>query len=382
MLGHAIHHSGCGCGPSRRLLLGAGLGSAALALPAQAQPLGRVAKRGPWVDAHMHLQSPEWFRANVFERAPPRKRRRQSPPPPGAGIRGARSLEDPIQGRLTAAYGPTLAEQTRRILTEMDAAGIDVGVLMAMDYDYTGEKLRVSHWDQLVALAQVRDRHPGRFVLFAAIDPRRGTAGVEMLRRAKAELGIVGMGEFAPHFFGFAPNDRARCYPIYEACAELDLMIAPNCSIVTSQISRWCDPIYFEDVANDFPTINISLTSAGYPLWSETALALANSKPNVYLDIGDWQARMAPDPVDHVIRFVRRCLDTDARHRIMFGSDHPVYNRTVSERAWVEVFTVEAARRGMAFSDDDLHLLFSDNAQEFLDLDLPMRGGATARAGQ
>lgn len=371
---HAIHHTDCGCGPSRRRLLGVGLGVAAMGMQAQAQPQGAspLRKQGPWVDAHMHLQSPEWFSGNVFARAVPRRRRRQGPPPPGPGIRAARSLEDPAQTRLAASYGPTLEEQTRRMLAEMDGAGIDVGVLFAMDYDYTGEKLRVPHWEQLVALARVRDLHPGRFVLFAAIDPRRGKAGVDLLRRAKAELGIVGMGEFAPHFFGFAPNDRERCYPIYEACAELDLMIAPNCSIITSQISRWCDPIYFEDVANDFPQINISLTSAGYPHWAETALALANSKPNIYLDIGDWQARMAADPVDHVIRFVHRCLDTDARHKIMFGSDHPVYNRTVSEKAWVEVFTLEAGRRGLGFSDEELHLLFSDNAQEFLDLDLPM----------
>jgi uncharacterized protein len=190
------------------------------------------------------------------------------------------------------------------------------------------------------------------------------------VRRAKRELNIAGMGEFAPHFFGFAPNDRERCYPIYEACAELDLMVAPNCSIVTSHISRWCDPIYFEDVANDFPTINISLTSAGYAHWTETAFTLAASKPNVYLDVGDWQARFAADPVGRVISFVRRCLDTDARHKIMFGSDHPVYNRTVSEKAWVEVFTLEAAKRGTPFSEEDLHLFFSDNAQEFLDTDL------------
>jgi predicted TIM-barrel fold metal-dependent hydrolase len=376
---HAIHHAGCGCGLSRRGLLGAAAGAGALSVgvDASAQPAGggggaRPGKRGPWVDAHVHLQAPEWFAGNVFERPAPRKRRRTAPQPPGPGIRGARSLESAEQAKKATSYGPTLAEQTRRLLDEMDAAGIDTAVLMAMDYDYTGKKLRVQHWEQLVALAQVRDAHPGRFVLFAAVDPRRGAGAVELLRRAKRELNIAGMGEFAPHFFGFAPNDRERCYPIYQACAELDLMVAPNCSIVTSHISRWCDPIYFEDVANDFPTINISLTSAGYAHWTETAITLAASKPNVYLDVGDWQARFFADPVDNVIRYVRRCLDTDARHKIMFGSDHPVYNRTVSEKAWVEVFTVEAAKRGMAFTDEELHLFFSDNAQEFLDMDLVM----------
>jgi hypothetical protein len=327
----------------------------------------------PWIDAHVHLQSPEWFRASIFPRRRRSNRRRRAQPlgaaPPAAVSREA---EAAASAAGTRRYGPGIADQAQRFVDQMDDAGIDVAVLFAMDFDYTGEKLNLDHEGQVAALAEVRDRFPGRFVLFAAVDPRRGRAGVEMLRRVVAEHGVAGMGEFAPHFFGFAPNDRERCYPIYEACAELNLPIAPNCSIVASHVSRWCDPIYFEDVAHDFPDINISLTSAGKPHWEETAIALAASKHNVFLDIGDWQHTSNSDPVGHVLRFVRRALDTDARHRIMFGSDFPVYARQYSERRWVEVFTVEAARHGVAFSDEDLDLFFSDNAQEFLDADVPM----------
>jgi len=277
------------------------------------------------------------------------------------------------------AYPATLVGQTQRLLDEMDEAGIDAAVLMHMDYDYTGERLRVSHWDQLVQLAQVRDRYPDRFILFAAIDPRRGAAGVELLRRAHRELKIAGMGEFAPHFFGFPPNDRERCYPIYRACSDLGLHVAPNTSIVTSMNSRWCDPAYWEDVSNDFPHMNILLTSAGFPHWTDTALALCASKPNVYLDVGDWQTRFSADPVETVLRFVTGALQTDARHKILFGSDHPVYNPTVSEAAWVQVFTQEARRRKLPLSDEDLHLFFSDNAQEFLDMDVPWNAARTSR---
>lgn len=364
------HVCGAGCGPHRRGVLFGGAGAAAVAAagPALARPGGRTS---PWIDAHVHLQSLEWFAGNPFAAAPRGPRRRASPAP-ARGLSGVASSVEEASRSPRRSYGPGLADQTQRLLDEMDEAGIDVAILMAMDYDYTGEKLRVDHYRQLELLAGVRDQHPGRFILFAAVDPRRGASGVEMLRRAARELRIAGLGEFAPHFFGFAPNDRERCYPIYEACAELELQIAPNCSIVASHISRFCDPIYFEDVAHDFPTINVSLTSAGIPHWSETALALAQSKPNVFLDIGDWQARVTSDPVETVLRFVRRALDTDARHKIMFGSDYPVFSRTVSEKAWVEVFTVEARRRGIAFTDAELNLFFSDNAQEFLDLDVPM----------
>jgi hypothetical protein len=301
------------------------------------------------------------------------RRNRAAPRPATAPAMGAaRSIADAADAGPARRYGPGLEDQTRRLLDEMDAAGIDTAILFAMDYDWTGAKLAVPHEAQIRLLAEVRDRHPGRFILFAAIDPRRGKAGLDLLRRAKAEQGISGMGEFAPHFFGFAPNDRERCYPIYELCQELDLPIAPNCSIVASHVSRWCDPKYFEDVAHDFPNINVSLTSAGLPHWRDTALALAQSKQNIFLDIGDWQANWTSDPAGEVLRFVRAALDTDARHKILFGSDYPVFARSVSERSWVGLFMEGAAKRGVRFTDEELHLFFSDNAQEFLDRDLPM----------
>lgn len=366
----------CACHPDRRRFLAMGAGTvavgAALGTQTEAQIAAAPPKRGPLIDAHMHLQAPEWFRSSVFARPEPPPRRRASPRPPTARLVAETSLIEPDRAARVRSYGPTIAEQTRRILDEMDEAGIDTAILYAMDYDYTGEKLRVDHYEQIRQLAEVRDRNPGKFVLFAAVDPRRPKGGVEMLRRLHTDFRISGMGEFAPHFFGFAPNDRERCYPLYEACAELGLHIAPNCSIITPMISRWCDPAYFEDVATDFPQINVCLTSAGKPHWKDTAIALAQSKANVFLDTADWQARTTSDPIGTVIDLVRTCLDTEARHKILFGSDHPVYAGQVSVKRWADVFRKDAAARGRPFSEAELHLFFSDNAQEFLNIDLPM----------
>jgi predicted TIM-barrel fold metal-dependent hydrolase len=125
-------------------------------------------------------------------------------------------------------------------------------------------------------------------------------------------------------------------------------------------------------VANDFPQTNICLTSFGAPHWTETAFALANSKHNIFLDTADWQAPTSVDQIGTILNLVHRCLKTDARHKIMFGSDHPVYNRTVSEKRWLEVFTQDARTRGLELSREELELFFSQNAQEFLDLDLPL----------
>jgi hypothetical protein len=41
-------------------------------------------------------------------------------------------------------------------------------------------------------------------------------------------------------------------------------------------------------------------------------------------------------------------------------------------KRWADMFTVDAKARGIRFTDEELHLFFSDNVQEFLDMDLPM----------
>jgi hypothetical protein len=75
------------------------------------------------------------------------------------------------------AYGPTLAEQTQRLLDEMDSAGIDTAILNAMDYDYTNAKLRVGHYDQIRLLAEVRDKHPGASSCSQRSTPGAGRPG-------------------------------------------------------------------------------------------------------------------------------------------------------------------------------------------------------------
>ncbi|XOV87939.1 MAG: amidohydrolase family protein [Pseudomonadota bacterium] len=333
--------------------------------------MNKIEKLAPWIDAHVHLQSREWFKGAIFERKAKTNRRRQAPRKPLSDTEYRIAALRQQRGEGRGEYGPGIMEQGRRFVDQMDEAGIDTAVLYAMDFDYTGEKLRVDHWHQLVQLKGVVDAYPGRFLLCAAIDPRRGKEGIALLRRSVEELGVIGMGEFAPHFFGFAPNDREHCYPIYETCSELGIPIGPNCSIIgSSHNSRFCHPLYFEDVANDFPNLNIALTSGGAPHWTEEAICLCGAKHNMFMDIGDWQSDMFVDPTANVLAVVRRMLDTPARHKIMFGSDFPVYASDWSERAWVEVFTTKGAEYGISFTEEELNLFFSDNAQEFLDMDI------------
>lgn len=336
-------------------------------------------KQGPWIDAHVHLTSTEWFSGPIFPAQRKTNRRRQAPRKPLADAEFKGAARRASENR-ESRYGPGIFDRAQRIIDQMDDADIDIAILYAMDYDYTGKITRVDYWDQLVQLKACVDRHPGRFLLCAAVDPRRGKEGIEMLKRSVHELGVVGMGEFAPHFFGFAPNDREFCYPIYETCSDLGIPIGPNCSIIgNSHNSRWCHPLYFEDVAQDFPNLNIALTSGGAPHWIEEAIGLCCAKNNIFMDIGDWQSDKNHRPEETAVLRVKRIMEGPARHSLMFGSDYPVYTREYTEKAWVDLFAERAGEFGVTFTDEELHQFFSDNAQEFLDIDLGFPPGRERR---
>jgi hypothetical protein len=175
------------------------------------------------------------------------------------------------------------------------------------------------------------------------------------------EFRINGMGEFAPHFFGFPPNDRSAATRSTRPARSSGCIIAPNCSIISSSISRFCDPIYFEDVAQDFPGVNVCLTAPACAL-DRNGHRARQSKVNVYWDVGDWQTRPSKDPIDAVLRFVRRALDSDARHKI---SSAPTTLSTLDGQRedLGRRLHRRSDRRGMPFSDQELHLLFSENPQ-------------------
>jgi len=322
------------------------------------------------VDAHLHLSSPTWFdRSNtIFPRRQKENRRRPLPrnrpnlsrsPVDEAHLEYARRIN-------RAAF---LEEQADLLIADMDDADIDRAILMGMDFDMTGRKVTVPHWEQLVQLAALEKRHPDRFLLFCGMDLRRGREGLPLFERAVKELGCVGL-KLLPHW-GFYPNDKDLCYPYYEKCVEWNIPVTANCSAIGSShiAARYCHPLLWEEVAYDFPEMNICLAHAGVPYHNEYALGLAEIKHNVYIDLGDWQSR-DPGRIETFVRMVRRAMNGPARYKTMFASDWPVFRATFSEKEWVDVLTRDARDYGVEFSDEELDLLFWQNVQDYLDLDL------------
>jgi len=120
---------------------------------------------------------------------------------------------------------------------------------------------------------------------------------------------------------------------------------------------KYSKPIFIEDVACDFPDLNIIIAHFGWP-WVLDSLALALKYPNIYIDT----AALYFDTPDEFIKFVMTkqmpltLIERSLRDKILFGSNYPR----------VEVKRMADAVRNLGLTDKCLNLIFSENAHRVL----------------
>lgn len=236
-------------------------------------------------------------------------------------------------------------------LLELDVAGLEKAVVLPIDARTTRGGTVYSN-DQIAELCGMTPRLIG----FASVDPHREDAIAEM-NRAVGELGLHGL-KLAPSMQEFYPDDR-KCYPLYQRAAELGIPILFHAGMSWEPGSRlkYGQPLRFEDVAADFPTLNIVLAHLAWP-WVTEAVALALKYPNVHLDTS---ALYFDNPKDF-LRFAMcqqvplTVFENSLRKQLIFGSNYPR----------VEVKNMARAVRGLGLSEDCLDLVFRDNAERLL----------------
>ena len=72
------------------------------------------------------------------------------------------------------------------------------------------------------------------------------------------------------------PNDRV-VYPMYEKALELEIPVMVHTGPEPKPLySRHCQPVYVDDVAADFPDLDIILAHAGLSAWWQEAAGIAS----------------------------------------------------------------------------------------------------------
>ncbi len=157
---------------------------------------------------------------------------------------------------------------------------------------------------------------------FASIDPHKGKMGAREARRLVKDFGVQGF-KFHPSTQAFYPHDR-MAYPLYEAIAETGkpaLFHTGQTGVGSGMRGgfgiklEYSNPIHLDQVAIDFPDMPIIMAHPSFP-WQEEALAVAQHKPNVYIDLSGWSPKYFP-PI--LVRYANSLL----KHKVLFGSDFP-----------------------------------------------------------
>ena len=199
--------------------------------------------------------------------------------------------------------------------------------------------------------------HPDVLIPFASIDPNRGVAGLRACRRLVEDHGVRGF-KFHPSMQVFEPNDR-RHYPIWEEIQSLGVpaLFHTGQTGIGSGLPggrgiklRYSDPMLLDDVAADFPDLTIIMAHPSVP-WQDAAIAVAQHKANVYIDLSGWSPKYFPPQLV-------RAANTQLRDKVLFGSDYPM----ITPDRWIEDF------QQLDLRDDVRPLIMKGNAVRALAL--------------
>ena len=172
-------------------------------------------------------------------------------------------------------------------------------------------------------IAEAAQANSDIMIAFGSIDPHKGKMGAREARKLIEEHGVKGF-KFHPTVQGFLPYDK-MAWPIYEVIAEhkLPAIFHSGHSGIGSGMRcggglrlQNSNPMLLEDVAIDFPDMQIIVAHPSWP-WQDEALSLAVHKPNIWIDLSGWSPKYFPP---QLVQYA----NTQLKDRILFGSDFPL----------------------------------------------------------
>ncbi len=270
--------------------------------------------------------------------------------------RNSGEAQDPVTSELLAAaaryFGAHPVQPTPQEVADYYRERRIAAVVFTVD-DEAGMGRRRLGNEQVLAAARA---NPDVLIPFASVDPHKGKLAVREAREL-IEAGVRGF-KFHPNVQAFWPNDHAW-YPLYEVIAEARLIALFHSG--TTGIGagmpggggvrlKYSNPMRVDDVAADFPELDIILAHPSFP-WQDEALAIAVHKTNVFIDLSGWSPKYFPD---NLVRYTNTLL----KDKMLFGSDYPL----ITPDRWLADF------EQLPIKDEVRPLVLKENAARLLGL--------------
>jgi len=160
---------------------------------------------------------------------------------------------------------------------------------------------------------------------FLSIEPwainMSGRRGEDVLERFVKDMNFKGLKLHPPT--GFFPNEE-YLYPLYRKAEELNIpvMFHIGSSIFPNMKLKYCDPIYLEDLAIDFPDLTIIMAHGGRGIYYNKAFLMAKLHDNIYIDISGL-------PPINLLKYFPDLEEIS--DKVLFGSDWPSIPKGIKE---------------------------------------------------
>ena len=263
--------------------------------------------------------------------------------------------------RWVMPYITPLTLNGKSILRELDNGGVSAGGVFAL---YSPHSTGIAS-NEFVAGEIARD--PQRLFGFASLRADQWNLdGPAQL--AKLEAALTGPGKFigikVAHAHQQIRFDDERYYGIYEIAGRLHKPVylhtgtSPNPGTRTEP--PYADPAYLEEAIRRYPAAIFILGHTGYDsfakalTFTDSAIRLAKSYPNVYLEPGALGAKRA----DNVrLDFLKRLKTAGVIPKMIYGSDGPQVPGYV--KSHLERFVAGMQESG--YSVDEMRAILSGN---------------------
>src|SRR5437868_2132498 len=239
-----------------------------------------------------------------------------------------------------------ILESPESVVRYLDEQGVErVCCINYVSPDVMGFTREVNDW-----VAAFTKDHRDRLLPVGSVNPLHELNVRDEIRRV-LDLGIR-MIKIHPLHQLFSPNayrgELWQLAEIYRECETrgVPVMFHTGTSIFPRARNVFADPMPVDDVAIDFPKLNIILAHAGRPLYGETAVFLARRHANVHLDLSGIPPKALP-------RYVPRLAQI--ADKVLWGTDWPAPG-VVSPGVNVEEF------RGLGLGAEVERKVLSQNA--------------------
>lgn len=257
---------------------------------------------------------------------------------------------------LQSQYDGDIHEFAERVLTPegirsfLQENGIDTAVVLAevcpittgtCTNEYTIDFVRRAN-----AISDPNEGPKGRLIPFASPNPYLDNDLAERVDQLVRDGGFQGI-KLYPVYQHHYLNDT-RMYPLYAKAQELGIpiLVHTGSSMFKGARIKYGDPLHLDDVAIDFPDLNLLLAHGGRPFWYEQAFWMAYRHANVYLEISGL-------PAKNLLTYFPK-LESLA-DKVVYGSDWPgypyirrnieaIYDLPISEQAKEKILGGNAAR--------------------------------------